>query len=339
MLSPNLKDAVEVIFKHNMNILLVGGAVRSYLSNGEIARDIDAELRPVGDASNWNHKLDLLKSDLKKLGLFILEAGVGVFKIKVGDYELELSTPRTEVFRTGEWGHSNFNPIFDPTLSFEEAFKRRDFTINAIGLLLSKSEEAQYIDPFAGLNDLESKKLRPVSNSFHLDPVRVLRAIRFHLTLDFQMTDELSSELEKANLSELSSHYLGVESKKARVLRFMALFFELAKKYKWSLPESLQRLDHLKWSEVKSSLHDDTFTIYLLLFSIGADVELAINFAQLISLKHKEIKNAWILYEKMNQGETDLDAHTRHKLSNFQNNFLNKAPSGFASKLISVLDD
>lgn len=74
---------------------------------------------------------------------------------------------------------------------------RRDFTINAI----AKTFSGEYIDPFNGINDLKIKRLKTVGKAidrFNEDPLRIIRAIRFAITLDLIMDEEII-EILKCN--------------------------------------------------------------------------------------------------------------------------------------------
>src|SRR5438105_13983724 len=48
----------------------------------------------------------------------------------------------------------------DPQMTFEEAARRRDFTINAI---LYDPLADEFIDPYGGIRDLQQKRLRAVA--------------------------------------------------------------------------------------------------------------------------------------------------------------------------------
>ena len=82
----------------------------------------------------------------------------------------------------------------------------RDFTVNAIALDLHHPE--QWFDPLSGIHDLEQKKLRCCSErSMILDPLRILRGIRFSLGYQIRI-EETTSILMKAaaeNLTKVSS--------------------------------------------------------------------------------------------------------------------------------------
>jgi tRNA nucleotidyltransferase (CCA-adding enzyme) len=102
----------------------------------------------------------------------------------VGITEIDVSIPRRES-KSGS-GHRGFLIAGDPSMSFEEAARRRDFTVNAIGYdPLSK----ETIDPVGGVEDLKRRLLRAVSaETFGEDSLRVLRAMQ--LAARFEMTIE-----------------------------------------------------------------------------------------------------------------------------------------------------
>ena len=69
---------------------------------------------------------------------------------------------------------------------------RRDFTVNSI----AEDENGNLIDPFGGIKDIERKILKcPIDAqiSFNDDPLRMLRAIRFCITKDFFMDDDIDT--------------------------------------------------------------------------------------------------------------------------------------------------
>ncbi|HKA22769.1 MAG TPA: hypothetical protein VKN18_31140 [Blastocatellia bacterium] len=99
-------------------------------------------------------------------------------------FEVDVSLPRRES-KTGR-GHRGFVIEGDPSMSFEEAARRRDFTINAI---LLDPLTGETVDPFGGERDLSQRILRVVSpETFVEDSLRVLRAVqlaaRFEMTID-----------------------------------------------------------------------------------------------------------------------------------------------------------
>ena len=152
--------------------LCVGGFVRDRLLN-RASKDLDVEVFGIPQ--------DNLQALLQSLGK-VVPAGQAFPVYKLGDIDVAL--PRRES-KTGR-GHKGFTVEGDPSMPFEEAARRRDFTINAIGWdpLTDK-----YFDPFNGRVDLELRVLRVVDpTTFADDSLRVLRALqfaaRFELTID-----------------------------------------------------------------------------------------------------------------------------------------------------------
>ena len=85
----------------------------------------------------------------------------------------EYALARTER-KTGK-GYRGFDVISDPGITLEQDLKRRDLTMNAI----AKASTGEFIDPFGGIQDLEQKRIRHVSEAFREDPVRILRTAKF----------------------------------------------------------------------------------------------------------------------------------------------------------------
>ncbi len=85
----------------------------------------------------------------------------------------EYALARTER-KTGP-GYHGFDFDFSPGVSIEDDLSRRDLTINAI----AKDSDGNLIDPYQGLQDIENRVLRHVSDAFREDPVRILRLAKF----------------------------------------------------------------------------------------------------------------------------------------------------------------
>lgn len=85
----------------------------------------------------------------------------------------EYALARTER-KTGP-GYTGFEVQASPAVTLEDDLLRRDLTINAI----AQRPDGTLVDPFGGIDDLNAKRLRHVSDAFTEDPVRVLRIARF----------------------------------------------------------------------------------------------------------------------------------------------------------------
>ena len=80
--------------------------------------------------------------------------------------------------------------------SIEEDLARRDFTINAIAMDL----KGEIVDPFGGIDDLDSGIVRSVGDPgerFREDGLRILRALRFASVLGFSVEEETSEALHR----------------------------------------------------------------------------------------------------------------------------------------------
>lgn len=80
---------------------------------------------------------------------------------------------------------------------------RRDFTMNAIAVDMKTGE---FIDPHNGRADIESRFIRCVGNAtsrFIEDSLRILRAIRFSITKDFRMSDDIHAALHNRSIVRL----------------------------------------------------------------------------------------------------------------------------------------
>ncbi|BCS35314.1 multifunctional CCA protein [Luteitalea sp. TBR-22] len=143
--------------------LVVGGYVRDQLL-GHPSKDIDLEVFGV--------PADDLKALLARFGAVnTVGESFTVFKVQ----GLDVSLPRRES-KVGR-GHKGFVVHGDPFLPFDEAARRRDFTINAIGW---DPRTGEYLDPHGGRADLEARVLRMVdARTFGEDSLRVLRALQF----------------------------------------------------------------------------------------------------------------------------------------------------------------
>jgi len=95
--------------------------------------------------------------------------------------EVEVTTYRTEE----AYSDQRHPDRVSFTGKIEDDLARRDFTVNAIALRLSKGQE-EIVDPFKGQQDLKDRLLRAVGtpeDRFKEDTLRLLRTIRFSVTL------------------------------------------------------------------------------------------------------------------------------------------------------------
>jgi poly(A) polymerase len=123
------------------------------------------------------------------LGLFPgsneVGAHFGVVIVKHGGHHIEIAT-----FRTDGSYHDGRRPASVEFSTPEEDAKRRDFTING---LFEVPETGEIIDHIGGLTDLRSGVLRAIGDPaarFAEDSLRLLRAVRFSVSLGFTIETE-----------------------------------------------------------------------------------------------------------------------------------------------------
>ncbi len=86
--------------------------------------------------------------------------------------------------------------------TLQEDLSRRDFTMNAIALKIKSENEEEYeiVDLFGGQEDIKSSIIRAVGDAderFDEDALRIMRAIRFHAQLGFQIEEKTFQALKK----------------------------------------------------------------------------------------------------------------------------------------------
>ncbi|HEM4866145.1 TPA: CCA tRNA nucleotidyltransferase, partial [Streptococcus suis] len=134
------------------------------------------------------HDVDIATSsypqETKQIFSRTIDVGIehGTVLVLEGKKEYEITTFRTEEEYVDFRRPSQVSFV----RSLEEDLKRRDFTVNAFAL----DEEAQIIDLFEGMTDLENRTLRAVgipAERFNEDALRIMRGFRFAATLDFEI--------------------------------------------------------------------------------------------------------------------------------------------------------
>lgn len=169
---PELIERIaEIAASKRGRSLLVGGCVRDDIM-GFTPKDFDMELFGISETD--------VEVILRDAGASVVRCGRSFPVWKAWDETMgqgeaiDVALPRRE--RKAGLKHTDFSVQLDPSLSFEDASSRRDFTMNAIGLDPLTSE---ILDPHQGRADIAAGVLRHVSPQFAEDPLRVLRGAQF----------------------------------------------------------------------------------------------------------------------------------------------------------------
>lgn len=179
--------------------LLVGGCVRDLLL-GIQPKDWDLEVYGIEPAK--------LRALLDQFGpVNVVGEAFTVYKLGA---DLDVSLPRRE--RKSGRGHRAFVIEGDPSMTFADAARRRDFTVNAI---LQDPLTNEIIDPFGGREDLDNKILRAVSaDTFAEDSLRVLRAAQLAARFEFDIQPETVALCRGIDLSDLPAERVWGEIEK-----------------------------------------------------------------------------------------------------------------------------
>lgn len=188
---------------------VVGGAVRDELLGIEhddedfVVPGVDhAGLRSLLEPHGHVEDMDV-HGQLVGVRLFPRDREIG----RLVPAGIEITPPRAE--RSTGPGHRHFEIVADATVTLEEDMGRRDFTVNAIARRLSTGE---LLDPFHGADDVQAGVLRVVSDqSFHEDPLRILRGLRFVSQLGFRLAPQTERQMRRdvEGLRHVSAERIG----------------------------------------------------------------------------------------------------------------------------------
>jgi tRNA nucleotidyltransferase (CCA-adding enzyme) len=204
-LDNEILDFARAIQAASGRAVLVGGFVRDQLlardSKGDDFKDYDFEV--------YGLPIDELENVLAQFGEVIaVGKSFGVLRIK--GFDIDFSIPRRDN-KVGR-GHKGFRIEFDPDMTFENAARRRDLTVNSIGL---DALTGEILDPFGGVDDLRNRVLRATDvGTFGEDTLRGLRVAQFHARLEMEPDDELRAICRDLDLDDLSGERIWEEFSK-----------------------------------------------------------------------------------------------------------------------------
>lgn len=202
---PRVLEIAEALERAGGSAILVGGAVRdahrgTHSSQVKV-KDLDLEV--------FGLELKQMESVLRKFGK-VIAVGRAFGVLRVGGLDVDFSLPRRDS-KTAK-GHRGFDVEVDPFLPFDEASRRRDLSVNSMGVNLRTGE---LLDPHGGRRDIERRVLRATDPRFFSeDPLRGLRVAQFAARLEMTPDRELIELCRALDLSELPGERLWVEFQK-----------------------------------------------------------------------------------------------------------------------------
>ena len=173
-----------------METYVIGGFVRDLLMYRKRAH-YDIDIVTVGSGIALARKVAYAIHPKLKVTVF-KNFGTAMFRDQEIDFEF-VGT-RKESYRS-----DSRKPIVEGGTLVDDQ-NRRDFTINTLAICLNKDRYGEVVDPFNGMEDLESKLIRTPLNpdiTFSDDPLRMMRAIRFATQLNFRIEEETFGAITK----------------------------------------------------------------------------------------------------------------------------------------------
>lgn len=178
--SRSAQAITSALQNQGFDAFIAGGAVRDYLL-GKTPKDFDV--------ATSAHPKEILKCFKKTQ-----KVGIAFGVVIVHDFEvpIEVATFRED----GNYSDGR-HPEQVKFSNAETDANRRDFTINGLFFDPSQSLILDYVD---GLKDLEQKQIRAIRDPqqrFQEDYLRMLRAIRFSITLNFDIETKTFDALQQ----------------------------------------------------------------------------------------------------------------------------------------------
>ncbi len=182
-----LKLISSLADEKNLEAYVVGGYIRDKILGKEV-KDID--IMVVGDAIEFGY----LVAKAIGGGKLVKYEKFGTAMLPLSDGKIEFVTAREE-----KYSPDSRKPVIKKS-SLEADLSRRDFTINAIAASINSKNYGQIFDPYNGYEDIKNKIIRtPLDplKTFEDDPLRILRAIRFASTFEFNIESKTLEAISK----------------------------------------------------------------------------------------------------------------------------------------------
>lgn len=239
------------------NVVLILDRLKKYGSIGYVVggcvRDSIIGLQP----NDWDITTPLLPGVVKNLfsDYHVIDTGIkhGTVTVVIDDEQYEITTFRID----GKYSDNRHPDNVHFTDRLEEDLKRRDFTINA----MAYNPDVGLIDKFGGMDDLMCARIRCVGNPkerFEEDGLRILRALRFAITLGFNINHDTNLCLKQSTnlLRNVSKERINSELCKMLSTKFplsfeilrehMNLFYYLTSYFDDNVESSAQKLNHFE---------------------------------------------------------------------------------------------
>jgi tRNA nucleotidyltransferase (CCA-adding enzyme) len=193
-----VKSVIEDLQKAGFQAYIVGGCVRDFLI-AKAASQSEASLAP--SVRDWDVTTNAKPEEIQKVfpdsfyenNFLTVTARTGSKNEKLA--EVEITTYRLEA----KYSDKRHPDEVKYAKKLEDDLSRRDFTVNAMAM----SDNKKLIDLFNGSEDLDNKIIRTVGNPeerFNEDALRMLRAVRFATTLNFNIEEKTKEAIKKNSI-------------------------------------------------------------------------------------------------------------------------------------------
>ncbi len=199
----SVKRFARVFVDNAHELYIVGGAVRDALLG-----------KPLDD---YDFATSATPEEVKELFRRVIPTGIqhGTVTVLFEGSQFEVTTYRVD----GDYSDRRRPDGVTYTRSLTQDLARRDFTVNAIALDPITSE---IVDPCGGRRDLAERIIRTVgcaADRFSEDALRMVRAVRFTVTLGFDLSPEVPAAIRRCSglLDHVSRERIATELEKMNV--------------------------------------------------------------------------------------------------------------------------
>ncbi|MFH1566092.1 MAG: CCA tRNA nucleotidyltransferase [bacterium] len=207
---------------------LVFAGFKAYLVGGCV-RDLVFGKKP----KDWDVATNALPSEVQKIfPESVYENKFGTVAVKTESLDESVRLVEVTTFRIeGKYKDKRHPDDIKFAKTIEEDLSRRDFTINSLAIEIKKrvsqkdeilnAEKLAFIDLYGGQKDVQAKLVRCVGNPnerFNEDALRLIRAIRFSVELNFDI-EKITSEAIKKNAKLLN--YIAKERIRDEFIRIL----------------------------------------------------------------------------------------------------------------------
>ena len=186
---------IETLQSHGYEAFIVGGCIRDIL-RGAVPQDWDVATNAAPPAIRKVFPKSFYDNNFGTVTILTDSQKENLRKIEITTYRTENKYTDKRHPDSVKWAKT-----------IQEDLGRRDFTVNAMAVKIEfargkqQKNKAEIIDLFNGQEDLKNKTIKAVGDPekrFSEDALRMMRAVRFAVTLDSYTLWTIDSKTEKA---------------------------------------------------------------------------------------------------------------------------------------------